>query len=209
MRSHHSQKLALNYTQIDETTAPENILKLEAKGQQLAVSILVAKLSLLANHNDPAQFFALNSLHLRAFTEPIVQQAGWVVSMFGNSLIAIFGILHSSENYALQALRAAESMLNTLNTINQNSSATTLHLGIGLTSGTVLAGFVESGRRKVFTAIGEEVDLAQLLARQAHSQEIFLDRNTFEQLKIPLQYTPVNLNGLGVISDILVIKYDK
>lgn len=210
LRSRHSQELDLNYAKVDERLAPESILKVDAQGQQLAVSILVAKLSLLSKHEDSSQFFTLNSMYLRAFTEPIVQEAGWVVSMFSNSIIAIFGILYSSENYALQAFRAAESMLNTLNSINISSSTAKLHLGIGLTSGTVLTGFVESGRRKVFTAIGAEVDLAQLLAGQAHSQEIFMDRNTFTQLKDPqIQYTPINLHGLGITSEILLINYDK
>ena len=83
--------------------------------------------------------------------------SGWVNKFMGDGMLAVFGAPEPSPNHADQALQAALSILQEIRQIGS------LAIGIGIHSGTVVAGCVGTGSRLEFTVIGDTVNVASRL----------------------------------------------
>jgi len=97
----------------------------------------------------------------------IVEEHGGVLDKFiGDALMAVFGLGAGDANHAGAALRAAAAMRENLAAMNQSregKSGTAIRIGIGLSTGRVLAGNIGSESRMEYTVIGDAVNLAARL----------------------------------------------
>lgn len=101
----------------------------------------------------PEVVTALNALFSRVI--PIIQKHGGRVDKFiGDGLLAVFGAPRRLENHAEAGLAAALEM------VNEVASGDELPIGIGLNSGTVVAGNVGGAGRLEFSVIGDAVNVA-------------------------------------------------
>jgi adenylate cyclase len=88
---------------------------------------------------------------------PIIYQHGGHVDKFvGDGLLAVFGAPRRWEEHADQALAAALAIAPAV----QDEFADELAIGVGLNSGTVLAGNVGGAGRLEFSVIGDAVNVA-------------------------------------------------
>jgi adenylate cyclase len=103
----------------------------------------------------PEVVATLNRLWERAV--PIIQAHGGHVDKFvGDGLLAVFGAPRRQLHHADEALAAARE----IGRAAREDFAGTLEIGIGLNSGTVLAGNVGGGGRFEFSVIGDAVNVA-------------------------------------------------
>ena len=111
----------------------------------------------------------------------VVQQYGGTVDKFtGDGLMAVFGAPAALEDHALRACMAALGIQDEMQRLAvkvDRSDGIALRLRIGLNSGQVIAGEMSSGPGG-YTAIGEQVGLAQRMESVAPAGGVMLSEST-------------------------------
>jgi class 3 adenylate cyclase len=123
---------------------------------------------------------------------PIITRHGGVVNKFdGDAIMAFFGILPyrvPPQVSALQATHAAMEILDYVKGVNERRSTdwlTALEVGIGVSTGTVIAGGIGSKDRLHYTVIGDTVNTSQRIqqiTRAPESGRIVISEDTYKFL---------------------------
>jgi len=117
---------------------------------------------------------------------PIVfEHQGLLDKFMGDGLMALFGVPYAGEDAASNAVIAAIEMQRRMVRVNEDLTALGLSeiaIGIGINTGTATVGYIGSRDRTDYTAIGDTVNLAARLEKQAGAGQIIISRFTFEAL---------------------------
>jgi adenylate cyclase len=117
---------------------------------------------------------------------PIVfEHQGLLDKFMGDGLMALFGVPYAREDAASNAVIAAIEMQRRMVRVNEDLTALGLSeiaIGIGINTGTATVGYIGSRDRTDYTAIGDTVNLAARLEKQAGAGQIIISRFTFEAL---------------------------
>lgn len=169
----------------DRTVAQELIVNSHALGGELReVSVLFCDIrgfTALTEGMPPAEVIEMLNEHMTALTEVAYRHRGIVDKFVGDLLMVVFGAPRSSGRDAYQAVRCAWDMLETRRRLN-HSCRHPLEIGIGVATGTVVAGCMGSEQRLSYTVLGERVNLASRLCGAAQAGEILLDQATLDRL---------------------------
>jgi adenylate cyclase len=99
-----------------------------------------------------------------AAVEPVIQaHGGWINKFGGDSLLAVFGAPVPHADHARRALQAALALRAALAEFNQHQEAQggpIIHIGMGVHTGSLVAGNVGSPTRMEYTVIGDIVNVA-------------------------------------------------
>jgi adenylate cyclase len=124
----------------------------------------------------------LNSYYTLTF-DAIAGHGGIVNQMLGDGLMAIFGAPLPLADHRDRAVLAALEMLEMMEAFNRDQArrgAVEVRIGIGIASGSLVAGFTGTRQRMTYTAVGGAVNLAAHL--EAHTKvigrPILIDENT-------------------------------
>jgi adenylate cyclase len=124
---------------------------------------------------------------------PIVfEHQGLLDKFMGDGLMALFGVPLPTEDAATNAVAAAIAMQRQMTGVNKDLRALGLSeiaIGIGINTGDVTVGYIGSRERTDYTAIGDTVNLAARLEKQALAGQIIISRFTVEAIgdKFPLR----------------------
>lgn len=98
------------------------------------------------------------NIYLERVSEIIIRYNGFVDSLIGDEIFAIFGI--SNDHHADDACNAAIECLTSLDKLNiRFGSRPIFDAGIGINSGKVILGNIGSKYKLKFTAVGDNVNL--------------------------------------------------
>jgi adenylate cyclase len=108
------------------------------------------------------------NVYLGAMSEAILDAGGTLLAYLGDGIMALFGAPVTQEDHADRALAAAREMmgprLEHFNSwLRENGHGEGFRMGIGLNTGSVMAGNVGSERRLEYTAIGDTTNTASRL----------------------------------------------
>lgn len=120
----------------------------------------------LAERLSPTEVVEILNRYYTRMVDVIVAEGGIVNKFGGDSLLAIFGVPIRQSDHALRAVRAAWQMNRALAEFNAEQLSRGLppiSIGIGVSSGEVLAGNVGGEARLEYTIIGDPVNLAARL----------------------------------------------
>jgi adenylate cyclase len=124
---------------------------------------------------------------------PIVfEHQGLLDKFMGDGLMALFGVPLPTEDAASNAVAAAIAMQRRMTMVNEELRALGLSeiaIGIGINTGDVTVGYIGSRERTDYTAIGDTVNLAARLEKQALKGQIIISRFTYEAIgnKFPVR----------------------
>jgi class 3 adenylate cyclase len=107
----------------------------------------------------------LNTYYTLMF-DAISGQGGVVNQMVGDGLMAVFGAplpLADSAKAAVNSAREMMEMLHLLNADHRAAGKPELHIGIGIATGDVVAGYTGTQDRATYTCVGSTVNLAARL----------------------------------------------
>jgi adenylate cyclase len=173
-------------TYLDEEVA-EYILSegFSEEGVELEVSVLfcdVRDFTRLAATMDAKEVVAaLNSLF--EVVVPIVARHGGHVDKFeGDGLIAVFGAPENYPDHAARAVRAACAMASAVN--DRDEAGEEIHIGVGVNTGTVVAGAIGGAGRLNFSVIGDPVNVAARVetATRRLEADVLITARTREEL---------------------------
>jgi adenylate cyclase len=153
--------------------------------QELEVTVLFSDIrgfSSIAERLSVRESADVVGRHLTAMAEVVVAHGGTIDKFQGDAVMAIFGAPDPFPEHAEHALRCAIEMQSRQAELNAAGWGTAavdgLHVGIGLNTGTVIAGAIGGGGRLEYTVIGDAVNIAQRLQSEAGGGEIVASAST-------------------------------
>jgi len=137
----------------------------------------------IAEALDPGETIELLNDYYTLMMDAIGGEGGIVNQIIGDGLMAIFGAPLPREDHHERAVRAARQMVELIRLFNDDQSArgrTEIAIGIGIASGSVVAGYTGTQHRATYTCVGDTVNLAARL--ESHTKvagwPILIDENT-------------------------------
>jgi adenylate cyclase len=121
--------------------------------------------------------------YFATMTEIVVRHRGTIDKVTGDSVMALFDETRSRDG-ARRAVACAVDMQLAMDRLNQDCrqrSLPELHMGIGLNTGTVMAGLIGSGDYSEYAVIGGEVNLASRIEAFALRGQILISQSTYER----------------------------
>ena len=137
----------------------------------------------LAADNPPETTLDLLNRYLTIVSDAVERHGGTVAEFVGDGVVAFFGapILHVDDPG--RAVRSALEMQDAVMRLEiPTLPGVRLHLGIGITTGEVIAGNIGSVRRMHYTVIGDPVNVAARLQTAAGPGQILVDEPTHTEV---------------------------
>jgi class 3 adenylate cyclase/DNA-binding NarL/FixJ family response regulator len=152
--------------------------------EEVEVTILFSDIrgfSTLAEQLPAREVAGIVARHLSAMAEVVLEYGGTIDKFAGDGVMALFGAPDPMPDHAERALRCAQAMQARQKQLNQETPAEgspQLGIGIGVNTGTVIAGMVGGAGRLEYTVLGDAVNLAQRLQGEAAPGEILATQAT-------------------------------
>jgi adenylate cyclase len=136
-----------------------------------------------------AKVIEVVNFYLNEMTEAILAAGGTLIAYMGDGIMAVFGTPIDQPDHADRALVAAREMLGTRlkcfnDYLHDQGYESGFRMGIGLNSGTVMAGNVGSAQRVEYTAIGDTTNTASRLEGMTKGTPhmLFISETTRERM---------------------------
>lgn len=143
-------------------------------GQTVECTVLfldIRQFTNLAERLAPDELLNLLNRYMSGMIDIVMKNGGFVNKMGGDSLLAVFGTpLNPAVDHPARAIRTALGMCRGLAEFNASQHETQrpeLRVGIGVATGSVVAGNVGGEGRLEYTVLGDTVNLAARLQEQA------------------------------------------
>jgi adenylate cyclase len=131
--------------------------------------------STMAEQLPAREVASILARHLAAMAEVVLEHGGTIDKFAGDAVMAVFGAPDPIPDHAERALHCALAMQarqQELNWETWTEGLAPLGMGIGVNTGTVIAGTVGGGGRLEYTVVGDAVNVAQRLQSEAAAGEI-------------------------------------
>jgi len=156
------------------------------KGDRREVSILFADIrgfTKFSQHMSPEEIIALLNHYFAPIIDVIIENEGVLDKFIGDGFLAFWNAPLSQKDYALRTCQAAigiQRVIARLNFQRENEGKVQIQMGMGIHTGTAIAGNIGSSRRMEYTIIGESVNFAERLQEAAMQGEILVSGRTRE-----------------------------
>ena len=153
----------------------------------------------LSENQDPSATIELLNNYFALMFDAITANNGTVNQMEGDGLMAIFGAPAYRENHRRDAVKAALEMVALLKTFNEQrvvQNKDEIQIGIGIATGTVIAGYTGTEHRATYTCVGDAVNLAARIENHTKvaGKSLLIDKYTREGLP-----DHIHVEGLGEV----------
>lgn len=141
--------------------------------------------------------------YLDVMVDVLVEHGGTIDKFIGDAIMASFGVPVSAEDDAQRAVRAAVAMVDRLEAFNaerRGAGEAEVDVGIGLHTGTVVAGTIGSRKKMEYTVIGDTVNTTsriEQLNKQLGTRLLISDATyqlTHEQVEAR-RHGPIQVKG--------------
>jgi adenylate cyclase len=141
---------------------------------------------LIESHPAPVVIGLLDE-YFTEMIDVIFRHQGTVEQLVGDEIVALFGIPESGPDVALRAVRAAADMVAAVERLAAGWAAAgrpTFDIGVGISSGRVMAGTIGSDRRRELVVVGRAMVAAARIQRMTRlfDAHIIVEEETFRQV---------------------------
>ena len=169
--------------------------------------------SSLAESQPPDETIELLNTYYALMFEAISGHGGVVTVMMGDGLMSVFGAPTPLPDYAENAVRAAQEMVELIDLFNVDRQAAEkppIKIGIGIASGEMVAGYTGTNKRATYTCIGDTVNLAARLETHTKvaQRAILIDQATRSALSTRITVEllgPVPFKGKATAVDVFSV----
>ncbi|MDO9515987.1 MAG: adenylate/guanylate cyclase domain-containing protein, partial [Syntrophales bacterium] len=143
----------------------------------------------------------LNAHYFSPLDAIICGHNGTLDKHVGDSIMGVFGAPLTFEDDALRAVVCAVEMMDEIERINNDLSEPSqkLSIGIGISTGEVMAGIFGSSRKKEYTVMGRTVNVAARLEGLAQAGQILVCGDTYREVEDRVRAEdmgPIALKGI-------------
>jgi len=173
---------------------------IQLRGETQNLTVLFADIrgfTSMAEKMSPEETVELLNDYFNAMSDRIFSHEGTLDKFLGDGLMCLFGAPIAKGNDALNAVRTAVEMQQTLQEINKDLGRP-LQMGIGINTGRAVVGYIGATRRMDYTAIGDVVNVASRLCAAASPDQILVSANTHAEFggELPTRrLEPVKVKG--------------
>lgn len=186
------------------------------KGELLELSVLFADLrgsTQLAENTEPERLVEFIKDYFSEMTEVIFLHEGTVDKFVGDEVMALFGAPIPQPEHALRSLQAAVAMQAAFEKVRQRWGEKGMPIppvGIGISTGSVIAGEMGGPQRAEYTVIGRAVNLGARICASAGGGEILVSQRTYDLLKDQVEMEAVpGQQFKGIENDVTVYRLVK
>lgn len=150
----------------------------------------------LSEQVAPETLLELINQYLEETSDCLLAHGAYIDKYIGDAVMAVFGAPQNLPDHALAAGRAALAAQEVLGRMNTHLAARhgrTLHMRIGLNTGSMLVGNLGSARKRNYTVLGDAVNLASRLegANKEFGTAILVGEETARQIGDRLVLRPL------------------
>ena len=155
-------------------------------GERRRISVLACDLrgfSALSETVDPEQLLSYLNHYFETMVTIILQYRGTIVDFVGDAVLVMFGAPVADRDDAVRACSCAIAMqmaMRTLNEENLSAGLSELEMGIGISTGDAVVGYVGSTRRRKYAAVGSVVNLASRIESFTTGAQVLIDEDTLQ-----------------------------
>lgn len=184
-------------------------------GERVLLTVLFADLrgsTEWTERTPPETLVSTLNIFLGKMTDVIFKHGGTLDKFVGDEVIALFGVPIKMEDHAYHAISAALEMQAVHKEIVAELAAQNIELppmGIGVSTGELIAGEIGSPIRTDFTVMGRAMNLGSRLCGAAKGGEICISQPTYELVKTRVDAqaaASTQLKGLGDVSFYQLLK---
>jgi adenylate cyclase len=124
--------------------------------------------------------------YFELMVEIVFKHEGTLDKFVGDEIMALFGAPVAHADDAYRAVKVALEMMHALeewNLVRAAEGEEPIHIGIGINTGEVVAGYLGSSKALEYTVIGDVVNTASRLCNTAKIGEILISKATHEAVK--------------------------
>jgi adenylate cyclase len=173
---------------------------IQLRGETQNLTVLFADIrgfTSMAEKMTPEETVEILNDFFNAMSDRIFSHEGTLDKFLGDGLMCLFGAPLSKGTDAINAVRTAVEMQQTLQQINKDLGRP-LHMGIGINTGRAVVGYMGATRRMDYTAIGDVVNVASRLCAAAAPDQILVAATTQAEFGSELptrKLDPVKVKG--------------
>ncbi len=168
-------------------------------GEMVPVTVLFSDIrgfTSISEKMDPKALLDFLNVYFSGMVDCVMQRSGVVDKFIGDAIMAVFGAPVPQPDDALRAVQSALDMRARLDELNAGFAARGLpqvRIGIGIHSGTVVAGNMGHVDRMEYTVIGDPVNLASRLESLTKElgTDILLSEDTFLKVRDAVEAEPL------------------
>ena len=169
-------------------------------GETQALTVMFADIrgfTSMAEKMTPEETVEILNEFFNAMSDRIFAHEGTLDKFLGDGLMCLFGAPFSKGTDAINAVRTAVEMQQTLQMLNKDFEKPLL-MGIGINTGRAVVGYMGATRRMDYTAIGDVVNVASRLCAAATPNQILISAATQAEIGSELptrKLDPVKVKG--------------
>jgi adenylate cyclase len=124
--------------------------------------------------------------YLAKMSEIVVRNQGTIDKFMGDSIMVLFGAPYSQRDDVKHAITCAVEMqiaMDEINAYHKNLEMPELFMGIGINTGTVMAGLLGSALHSEYTVIGDEVNLTSRIEAFSLRGQVLISQGTLDRCR--------------------------
>ena len=182
---------------VDEILANPDALTLGGSNRQIAVLFAdIRGFTSLSEKLPPETVVQVLNDYFSEMTPILFEHKGLLDKYMGDNLMALFGVPYESQEAAVNAVKTAVAMQKRLRELSgalKEKAKAEISVGIGINLGTGTVGYIGSKERTDYTAVGDVVNLAARLEKQAKAGQILIGESVRQALGQAFEVQPVGL----------------
>jgi class 3 adenylate cyclase len=158
-------------------------------GDRRKVTVLMADLrgfTAMSEERTPEDVVDALNIYLGTMANVVMKYGGSVDNFIGDAIMAVFGAPITKPDDTARAIACAVEMQNSMDAVNteiEGRGLSKLIMGIGVSTGEVIAGNIGSEARIKYSVIGSTVNLAARIEGITSGGQIFAAAATFEEIR--------------------------
>ena len=180
---------------VDEVIRSPGVIELGGTKQEVtALFSDIRGFTGLAERMPPANVVAFLNEYFTEMAEVIFRHDGTLDKYVGDEIMAVFGAPVCIPDHSLCAVTVALEMQQGLRSMRETwlkEDRPSFQIGIGVATGTAIAGYVGSPKRMEFTAIGDIVNVGRRLCARAQPGQILVCEKVAEGVSEQVDMRPL------------------
>ncbi len=192
---------------VDLVVADPTLMELSGEWREATVLFAdIAGYTRLTERTPARVVIRLLDEYLTRMVETIFRHGGTVEQLIGDEIVVLFGVPAASPETATDAVRAALDMVTAVQDLAARWAADgrpTFDIGIGISSGKVMAGTIGSDRRRELVVVGRPMIAAARIQRMTRlfGAHIIADEATFGRVRELVRHRELGTPRLKGLKD--------